>query len=993
MPKDYGNTTIEYNKLPILLTKTQTTMKKLLTLLTLLVLFVTGAWADGTINAASTTDLGNESTPRYVVEQTGVGRLMKNKTGSSSWSVSSGYLGTSSNMFALQTYNDISEIVITGYGTGSNRTLSKVEVGTTTSNYAEVTASSLDTMNGSSAGTSQTMTITPSSTIAANSYIAITLTGNINISSVTLVYAAQTAPDAPTFSPNGGSVEGLSTANIVSEGKTTYYQWSTNASASLTTASDGWSTGTSAEVPNTDGTYYLYAYASNGDALNSSVVRSDAFSVTSVSVTAATITWEFDNNTAPAAAVLSAGSELISGSTITMGSNLAFEKNTDHCYVDSEGEDNVTVSRVKPSSVESSNDLLFSIDLKDGVTFQPTSVSFVAMKQGTNGAVTLDAKWYEDGESDISLLTNQALKRASSSGTYATPGGDRFAIDPAAKGVVASAATTGLRLVLNNTNSYGIGEIIITGRFIGTPVVPTETYTVTFDAGSNGTCATASLTEDEPGAGVTLPAVTPNSGYGFLGWYTAADEGSKVGDAGDTYNPTEDITLYAQYSEEVAPTISIDNYTPSTSKGTAITLTATPTGSPTPTVKWYQSATATNTGGTEKATGLTYKPDVTAEGTFYYYAVASNGVSPDATSNLITLTVTDPNKYATNNAYYMSVGETPVPDEQIIGDDITMTFVNGKAGESFTAGVTDLSVNGVNKNFVASISGSNSNNGWKARFVPTTDGVLSVGVVINKDKTFSISNATEFRYQGKNGANEDVDETNNSSSLTTADNDNAKLYVVVTISVENGKTYDFSVASSKMGFYGFEFHKAETKNLNADGYSTFSSNYDVEVSGAKAYTAKLDLVNNTITCTEIADSKVPAGAGVLLFKEANAEVTFTPTYGVAALSNNDLKGSTKADGSLATEETGHTYYVLNGDTFKEYTATTFVAGKAYFDVEGGAVQGKLTIVFDDDMTTTIDNLTISQSDKNAQMYNLSGQKVNESYKGIVIVSGKKYINK
>lgn len=523
----------------------------------------------------------------------------------------------------------------------------------------------------------------------------------------------------------------------------------------------------------------------------------------------------------------------------------------------------------------------------------------------------------------------------------------------------------------------------------------TEAYTVKFNAGEHGTYTGGDIEEESAGAGIILPALTTKEdGWAFNGWYTAATDGTKAGDAGDTYNPTEDVTLYAQYSEEVAPTISIDNYAPSTSKGSAITLTATPTGSPTPTVTWYQSATATNTGGMEKATGLTYKPDVTAEGTFYYYAVASNGVSPDATSNLITLTVTDPNKYATNNAYYMSVGETPVPDEQIIGDDITMTFVNGKSGESFTAGVADNMVSGVNKNYVASISGSSNNNGWKARFAPTTDGVLSVGVVINKNKTFSISNVSKFRYQGKNGAGDNVDEIVESGSLTTANNDNAKLYVVVTIAVENGKTYDFSVAGSKMGFYGFEFHKAETKNLNAAGYSTFSSNYDVEVSGAKAYTAKLDLSTNTITCTEIADSKVPAGAGVLIFKEANAEVTFTPTYGVAALANNDLKGSTKADGSLATEETGHTYYVLNGDTFKKYIATTFVAGKAYFDVEGGAVQGKLTIIFDDDETTNISNLNANGNlNSNATRYNLAGQKVTESYKGIVIVNGKKYMNK
>ena len=47
---------------------------------------------------------------------------------------------------------------------------------------------------------------------------------------------------------------------------------------------------------------------------------------------------------------------------------------------------------------------------------------------------------------------------------------------------------------------------------------------------------------------MTLPTVTPNSGYAFNGWFTAATDGTKVGDAGATYKPSEDVTLYAQYS-------------------------------------------------------------------------------------------------------------------------------------------------------------------------------------------------------------------------------------------------------------------------------------------------------------------------------------------------------------------------------------------------------------------------------------------------------------
>ena len=164
---------------------------KALMLLFSIMLISPQMWAtSGTITAASSTDLGKGKTPRYVVEQTGVGRLMKDATGSSSWSVSSGKLTTGGSKFALQTYNAISSIVINGYGTGSSRTFSSMRVGTTTSNYAAASATGSGTM--SSTESSQTITITPASNIAANSYVEITLSGNINIYSVELVYAGST---------------------------------------------------------------------------------------------------------------------------------------------------------------------------------------------------------------------------------------------------------------------------------------------------------------------------------------------------------------------------------------------------------------------------------------------------------------------------------------------------------------------------------------------------------------------------------------------------------------------------------------------------------------------------------------------------------------------------------------------------------------------------------------------------------------------------------
>ena len=74
-------------------------------------------------------------------------------------------------------------------------------------------------------------------------------------------------------------------------------------------------------------------------------------------------------------------------------------------------------------------------------------------------------------------------------------------------------------------------------------------HTVTFDAGSNGSCSTSSLTEASAGAGVTLPSCTANTNYTFVGWSTSSTPTSAdAGTAGANYKPSADCTLYAYYT-------------------------------------------------------------------------------------------------------------------------------------------------------------------------------------------------------------------------------------------------------------------------------------------------------------------------------------------------------------------------------------------------------------------------------------------------------------
>ena len=70
--------------------------------------------------------------------------------------------------------------------------------------------------------------------------------------------------------------------------------------------------------------------------------------------------------------------------------------------------------------------------------------------------------------------------------------------------------------------------------------------TVRFDAGENGTAAKAEETESAPFAGVTLPNVTPKSGYTFLGWASRKNSTTPdAGQPGEKFYPMSDCSVFA----------------------------------------------------------------------------------------------------------------------------------------------------------------------------------------------------------------------------------------------------------------------------------------------------------------------------------------------------------------------------------------------------------------------------------------------------------------
>lgn len=108
----------------------------------------------------------------------------------------------------------------------------------------------------------------------------------------------------------------------------------------------------------------------------------------------------------------------------------------------------------------------------------------------------------------------------------------------------------------NTPNKNGGLDLVKIDFYEAIAVTPTESYTVTFNAGT-GTCETSSLTESNPGAGVILPTATSPcpSDWIFAGWSTTeitaeTTTAPQLYTDGSTYHPMANETLYAVYQKQ-----------------------------------------------------------------------------------------------------------------------------------------------------------------------------------------------------------------------------------------------------------------------------------------------------------------------------------------------------------------------------------------------------------------------------------------------------------
>ena len=187
-----------------------------------------------------------------------------------------------------------------------------------------------------------------------------------------------------------------------------------------------------------------------------------------------------------------------------------------------------------------------------------------------------------------------------------------------------------------------------------------------------------------------------------------------------------------------------------------------------------------------------------------------------------------------------------------------------------------------------------------------------------------------------------------------------------------------------------------TTTAEMDGWRSF---YDAENSYTVDGNTTIYIVkakDDTKAMLKTVTGRIPASTPVILKTSAeNYKMTLTKvtTGDPIDTDGNMLHASTAGQSLTGALRLG--YGAAKGVGFYTWTTTNASAGIVYLSNESGLAKS-LSLEFYDDNTTGInalDNLTNKQLDNDAPMYNLAGQRVNKSYKGVVIVNGKKMLNK
>ncbi|MBP5257406.1 MAG: Ig-like domain-containing protein [Prevotella sp.] len=265
------------------------------------------------------------------------------------------------------------------------------------------------------------------------------------------------------------------------------------------------------------------------------------------------------------------------------------------------------------------------------------------------------------------------------------------------------------------------------------------------------------------------------------------------------------------------------------------------------------------------------------------------------------------------------------------------------------------------------------------------------------------------------------------STLTWDDSDYALLYAIC----KNGNVIDFTTdatynvddasatwtirAANEMGGLSEQSEEAVvapstvTIQMNSAGIMTYASEYNLDFagSGLTAYVCEGSEINGSeLKLTMTAVDSAPATTGLMLKGEKSGSFTVNTTAAPAEITTNKMVGVIEPTYITPEENDGAVinFILANGkhgvDWYTLSEAGNIAANRAYLQLDRSEVYDQtgnartVKMAFDDVIDTGIDSIQQIDNlilDDSKPMYNVAGQRVGRSYKGIVIQNGKKVI--
>lgn len=354
-------------------------------------------------------------------------------------------------------------------------------------------------------------------------------------------------------------------------------------------------------------------------------------------------------------------------------------------------------------------------------------------------------------------------------------------------------------------------------------------------------------------------------------------------------------------------------------------------------------------------------------------ASATGKAGTDVTVSLTGLTA--------GTEYTLSVTATDAKSNTSKAKTVTFTTVSASDDSqgSGVASATDTSVNGVAYTYKFTEDSENPGN---VTITTTADGTGVEGYVTPTHYSITAPEALEY---------EATTDTYTWEGLTTGTTITLKLWWAVAAGQSTTEEITYTVKNGKAAPVVVV---ADTVIISSVGYNTYASQYSLDYTSAEGLTAYTVTTNGTaITLTPV-EGVLKAGEPVVLKGTANEK------YGIklAAEDATVLTPDNELLLSDGVEADGTQYVLADGSKgvgfYKVATGTVITAGKAYLVLssEQAAKADYLSLDGSGDEPTAINAATLLQ-DSNADRYNLAGQRVAKSYKGIVIVNGKKYVNR